>query len=310
MRTLAKQVKEEERVLASCEALRTHYEEVEVTAAFLDSGEVSLGELSALFSSFLGRLERMELQRMLSGPHDSKDAILEIHPGAGGTESQDWAAMLLRMYGMWGRDAGYLTKEVHHRPGEVAGIKSASLEFQGAYAYGYLSAEVGVHRLVRLSPFDAAKRRHTSFASVFVCPVLDESIKIVVAPSELILETYRAAGAGGQHVNKVETAVRLRHVPSGIVVECQRERSQLQNREKALQILKSKLYLRALQKKEEEKRAQEAQKQHIDFGSQIRNYVLHPYKMVKDNRTGLEESQVERVLNGEIYPFMRAWLLR
>lgn len=246
---------------------------------------------------------------MLSNKEDHLNAIIEINPGAGGTESQDWANILMRMYIMWAESKNYTVKKVNVQPGETAGIKSAILGIEGPFAFGYLKSEIGVHRLVRISPFDSGARRHTSFASVYAYPEVDESIEININTSDIDWETFRSSGAGGQSVNKIESAVRLRHEPSGLIIECQQERSQLLNKEKALKMLKSKLYQIEIQKKNEERDKRESSKLKIDFGSQIRNYVLHPYKLVKDVRTNIERNDVLKVLDGDIDDFIKAFLL-
>lgn len=247
---------------------------------------------------------------MLSKDEDQLDAIIEINAGAGGTESNDWANMLLRMYSMWAEKNGYKVSLVDQVDGDVAGIKSVSIEVSGDFAYGYLKSENGVHRLVRISPFDSSARRHTSFASVYVFPVVDDSIKIEVNPAHVKWETYRSSGKGGQNVNKVETAVRLRHESSGLVIECQQERSQLKNKDKAMKMLKSQLYDLEIKAKNDARAEIEAGKMKIEWGSQIRNYVLHPYKLVKDVRTATETSNVGAVLDGELNAFMKAFLLQ
>lgn len=253
-------------------------------------------------------LAALELRNMLQGPDDKRDALLTIHPGAGGTESQDWAEMLLRMYSRWGEKHGFDVVLLDQLEGEEAGIKSATLEIRGEYAYGYLKAERGVHRLVRISPFDSQGRRHTSFASVFVYPVVDDSIQIDVRDEDIEMDVYRASGAGGQHVNKTSSAVRLRHLPSGIVVACQQERSQHKNRATAMKMLRAALYQRALEEQEAEKAKLESTKTDIGWGSQIRSYVFQPYTMVNDHRSDLKLGDVQAVMNGDLDPFIEAYL--
>jgi peptide chain release factor 2 len=289
--------------------LHTALEDLEVLMEFADAGEATEEEVDEAFNDLTGELEAMEFLRMLGKEEDRMGAMLQINPGAGGTESQDWASMLMRMYIRYGERKGYKVTVVDEQEGDVAGIKSVTLEFEGDFAFGYLKSENGVHRLVRISPFDSAKRRHTSFASVYVYPVVDDSIEIEVNPADISWDTFRSSGPGGQHVNKTESAVRLRHQPSGIIVECQEGRSQLKNREKALKMLKSQLYELELRKKQEARQEIEDSKLKIEWGSQIRSYVMQPYKLVKDHRTNYETSNVQAVMDGDIDGFIKAYLM-
>jgi len=271
-------------------------------------GENVTGELRAELDRLREALDRVETATLLGGENDRLNAIVTLHPGAGGTESQDWAEMLLRMYKRWAERHGFKFTLLEYQQGEEAGLKSATFLVTGDYAYGLLASETGVHRLVRISPFDAAARRHTSFASVFVSPEIDDNIEIEIKPDELRTETYRSTGAGGQHVNTTDSAVRITHIPSGTVVQCQNERSQHRNREMAMKMLRSKLFELEMRKRREAADKLEESKGDIAFGSQIRSYVLHPYRMVKDHRTKFEMGDADRVLDGDIDPFIKAYL--
>ncbi len=280
-------------------------------AAYFDlarEGEDVTADLQRDMEALRDLVDRVETETLLSGANDGLNAIVTIHPGAGGTESQDWAEMLLRMYLRWAERQGFKTEMYDYQPGEEAGLKSATFGVIGQYAFGYLTSEIGVHRLVRISPFDQAKRRHTSFASVYVSPEIDDSIEVNIKPDDIRIDTYRSSGKGGQHVNTTDSAVRITHIPTGLVAACQNERSQHKNKDKAMSMLRSKIYEFELEKKREVTKQIEDSKLDINFGSQIRSYVLQPYRMIKDHRTKLEIGDVDRVLDGDLRPLMQAYL--
>ena len=312
----ARQVVEEVKTLKGWlepyNALRKRIDDGRALAELADAepDEALTRDLAVEADQIAGELERLELRNMLRGPDDARDALLTIHPGAGGTESQDWAEMLMRMYTRWAERHGFKVEMLDLLQGEEAGIKSVDLQISGRYAYGLLKAEKGVHRLVRISPFDAQSRRHTSFASVFVYPVVDEDIEIEINPDDLRIDTFRASGKGGQHVNKTSSAVRITHLPTNIVVSCQQERSQFKNKATALKMLKARLYERAVEEREAKKAEVDKQKMDISWGNQIRSYVFQPYTMVNDHRTELKIADVQKVMDGDLDPFIEAYLKR
>ncbi|MBI5190432.1 MAG: peptide chain release factor 2 [Nitrospirae bacterium] len=297
--------------IATWRSLEKSLEDIKVMVELSaeDDGAEFLPDILNDLKGLAGRVDAAEIEVMLSGPTDRNNALLTIHPGAGGTESQDWAEMLMRMYLRWAERRGYKTELIDHLPGDEAGIKSVTFEVNGVNAYGYLKSEAGVHRLVRISPFDANKRRHTSFASVFVYPEVEDDVVIDIDEKDLRIDTYRASGAGGQHVNKTSSAIRITHIPTNIVVQCQDERSQLKNKNKAFKVLRSRLYDLEVKKKEAEMDKVNAEKKDIAWGSQIRSYVFMPYQMVKDHRTGHEVGNITSVMDGDLDGFIEAYLL-
>ncbi len=306
---IMKEIKINEYWLKLYTKVETNVEDFAVLFEFWKLGDATEEETKIAFDAAIIAVEDAEFKSTLNKPEDELPAIMQINPGEGGTESQDWAEMLLRMYRMYGDKQGWKVSELDFQEGDGAGIKTATLQFDAAFAYGFLKAESGVHRLVRISPFDSNARRHTSFASVFVYPLIDDSIEVSVNVADIEWEFYRSGGKGGQNVNKVETAVRLKHIPSGIIVECQQARTQGENREMALKMLKSKLYEEELKKREEAKNATNSSKKKIEWGSQIRSYVFHPYKLIKDHRTDYEVGNIGPVMDGEIEGFIKAYLM-
>ena len=307
--SILKKISRIEKEIGFWQDLGRRHDDMEILFEFAEAGETDLNEIQTELNSFESNIEEIELRLLLGNPEDTQNAIITIHPGAGGTESQDWAQMLYRMYTRWAERQDFKVELIDLQPGEEAGIKDVTFEVSGDYAFGLSKAEAGVHRLVRISPFDSNSRRHTSFASVFVCPAVNEEIEIDINPTDLRIDTYRASGAGGQHVNKTDSAVRITHIPSGIVAQCQNQRSQHKNKSQAMKILKARLYQAELDKEKEKNKELEDQKMDIGWGSQIRSYVFHPYNMVKDHRTKEETGNVQAIMDGDLNKFIRAFLL-